>query len=221
MPCLGSAPHRRCPIPFRCQPARTQPPRTLADPIPCPRFRPRMFWCRSLFLSWVRSGSLPFVASLRCRDLRLPGCRSLPCAPFSRSSFWCGTQIAWLLVPACAPSFRSGACRWPWAPSRCCRDLMLPGCWYLLARLLSGLPVAEGSFPLVPGPQIAWLLYLPARLLSGLLVATGSFVLLPGSHFFAVGDVPARLVSGRLASFHRWPRAPSCCWPGPHFACGW
>ena len=32
VPCLGSAPHRRRPIPFRCQPARTQPPRTLADP---------------------------------------------------------------------------------------------------------------------------------------------------------------------------------------------
>ena len=35
------------------------------------------------------------------------------------------------------------------------------------------LPVAEGSFPLVPGPQIAWLLYLPARLLSGRASAGG------------------------------------------------
>ena len=92
------------------------------------------------------------------------------------------------------------------AVGTCLRDFFQVGC----------LLVVAGSFPLVPGPQIAWLL-VPAcvpSFRSGaflLLVAAGSFVLPPGPHFFAVGDVPARLVSGRLASFYRWPRAPSCC----------
>ncbi|OLP74896.1 hypothetical protein AK812_SmicGene45429 [Symbiodinium microadriaticum] len=168
-----------------------------------------MFWCRSLFLSWVRSGSLPF-ASLWCRDLRLPwllvtsvrACFQVGWLPVAAGSFPLlpGPQIAWLLVTSVCAFFQVG-----WLCFAGGRGLLSFGAGTsdclavgtcLRAFFQVGLlPVAVGSFPLLPGPHFAWLLVTSVCAFFQVPVAASSFLLLPG----------------RLASFYRWPRAPSCC----------
>ena len=153
-----------------------------------------MFWCRSLFLSWVRSGSLPF-ASLWCRDLRLPwllvtsvrACFQVGWLPVAAGSFPLlpGPQIAWLLVTSVCAFFQVG-----WLCFAGGRGLLSFGAGTsdclavgtcLRAFFQVGLlPVAVGSFPLLPGPHFAWLLVTSVCAFFQVPVAASSFLLLPG-----------------------------------------
>ena len=156
-----------------------------------------------------KSRTPPGPGPTSSRRVVLPG--SFPLVP--------GPQIAWLLVPACAPSFRSVGFRLLVAEGSFpfwCRDLRLPGCWYLPARLLSG-----------RGPSVCWWLRAPsfcrrdltfsplvtslrALFQVGWLRSTGGRagrdLTLP-----AVGDVPAGLLSGL-------PVAAILLLPGPRSA---